>query len=78
MAVAKGPLKRELTVYCEERTRVGEPFAGRAALCHVYQRFKLDCGMAMGIDISMLVQFTFNSDLEGFLSAWDYTLMVFK
>ena len=75
MAVAKGPLKRELTLYSEERTRVGQPLAGRAALWHVYARFKLDRGMAMGIDLSTLVQLTFSGCLETFLSAWDYILM---
>ena len=29
----------------------------------------------MGIDTSMLVQFTFKGDFKGFLAAWDYTLM---
>ena len=32
MAVAKGPLKRERALYSEERTRVGQLVAGRAAL----------------------------------------------
>ena len=45
MTVAKGPLKRELTRYSEERMRIGQPLAGRAALWHVYQRFKLDLGV---------------------------------
>lgn len=75
MVVAKGTLKRDLTLYSEERTRVGRPLAGRAALWHVYARFKLDRGMAMGIDFSTLVQLTFSGCLETFLSAWDYTFM---
>ena len=72
MTVAKGPLKRELRLYAEERTRIGQLLAGRAALWHVYQRFKLERGIAMGIDISMLLQLTFDGDLEGFLPAWDH------
>ena len=64
-----------ITFYSEERTRVGQLLAGRAAFRHVYQRFKLDRGMAMVIDVSMLVQLTFNGELETFLAIWDYTLM---
>ena len=75
MTVAKGLLKRELTLYSEERTRIGQPLAGRAALWHVYQRFKLDRGMAIRSELSTLVQLTFTGDLEAFLLAWDYTLM---
>ena len=26
----------------------------------------------MGIDLSTLIQLTFNGDLKGFISAWDY------
>ena len=33
--VAKDAFKRELFVYGEERTRMGQPLAGRAALWHV-------------------------------------------
>ena len=73
--VAKGPLKRELLLYQEERTRRGEPLAGRAALWMMLQRFRLERGQAMCVDLSTLVQLTFQGDLESFLASWDHTLM---
>ena len=54
---------------------MGQPLVGFAALCHVYQRFKLDRGQAMCIDLSGLVQLSFQGDLEGFLAAGDCILM---
>ena len=78
MAVAKGPLKREFTLYAEERMRICQLLAGRAAFWHVYQCFKLDRGMALGIGISVLMQLTFNDDLEAFVPSWDYAMMALK
>ena len=57
---------------------MGQPLAGRAALWHLYQRFKLDGGDKLSIDLLTLLQLKFQSDLEGFLAAWDYTLMALK
>ena len=75
VAIAMGPLKRELLLYREECTRRGIPFSGRAALWHVYQGFKLDKGQAMYVDMSALVQVKYQGDLAGFLDAWDFILM---
>ena len=76
--IAKGPLKKEICLYGEERTRKGQSLAGRAALLHLYQSFKLDRCDALSIDLSTLLQLKIQGDLEGFLAAWDYTLMALK
>ena len=78
LGVAKGPLKREILLYGEEQIRKGHPLSGRAASWHVHQRYKLDGGEAMCVDLSTLMGMTFQSDLEGFLAAWDYTLLAPK
>ena len=44
----------------------------------MYQRFKLDRGRALTIDVATLWNVSFGLDLEGFLAAWDHTLMVLK
>ena len=75
MEIAKGPLKREMLLYQEERTRRGFPLTGRAALWLIYQRCKLERGQAMCVDLSTIVQLEFKGDLEGYLDAWDRTLM---
>ena len=41
----------------------------------VLERFKLERGAAMAIDLTTLVGLESNGDLESFLSTWDYTLM---
>jgi hypothetical protein len=73
--IAKGPLKRELLLYQEQRTRQGHPLTGRAALWHVYQRFILERGQAMCIDLTSLVKLTYGGDLEGFIAASGRVLM---
>ena len=75
LKVSSGPLKRELTLYQEEQQRRGLPLGGRAALWHVFQRFRLERGAAMCVDITALTSLEFRGDLEGFLAAWDRTLM---
>ena len=76
--VAKGALGRELLLYREEKSRLGKALSGRAALWHPYQRFKLDHGMALSIDLSTLVQLSFGGDFEGFLVAWDHCFMALR
>ena len=65
-------------LYQEERTRRDHPVTGRAALWHVYQRFRLERGQSMYVDMSTLLQLSFQGDLEAFLDAWDYALMAMK
>ena len=44
----------------------------------MYQRFKFDRGTALSINLTTLIELSFGGDLEGFLAAWDYTLMAMK
>ena len=41
LAVASGPLRRELLIYQEEQTRKGNPLSGRCALHLVFFRFTI-------------------------------------
>ena len=75
LRISSGPLKRELTLYHEEQVRLGRPLGGRAALWHIFQRFRMERGTAMCVDITALTGLEFRGDLEGFLAAWDHTLM---
>ena len=75
VVIAKGPLARELYIYRDEEPGVGQALSGRAALWHLYQRFELDRGVALSIDLQTLVQLHFNADLKGFLANWDCCLM---
>jgi hypothetical protein len=75
LRIAADPLKRELVLYHEEQIRMGRPLGGRAALWHVFQRFCMGKGAAMCVDITTLTSLECKGDLEGFLAAWDHTLM---
>ena len=75
LRIAAGPLKRELVLYHEKQIRMGRPLGGQAALWHVFQRFRMEKGATMCVDITTLTNLEFKGDLEGFLAAWDHTLM---
>ena len=71
LKAAHSTLKRQLLVYQEAQTRRGLPLAGRAALWMCFDRFRLDRGQALCVDVTTLTELKFNGDLEGFLTAWD-------
>lgn len=75
VGVARRPLQRELLLYQERRSKAGFALTGRSALWHVYQRFSLERGHTMRVDLNTLCRLEFKGDLEACLSACDYTLM---
>ena len=75
MAVATGTLKRELDLYQDTQARQGRPMLGRAALHIVYQKFQLSAAVTRSIDLRTLMELRYGGDLEGFMRAWDSTIV---
>ena len=48
---------------------------GRAALWHVYQKFKLSAGAALAVDYQTLMALKFEGNLKGFMHSWDSCVM---
>ena len=58
--VAEGPLKAELLTYRESQSRIGRALSCRAALWHLYRRFRFDYGAALSMDLHTLVGLHFS------------------
>ena len=48
---------------------------GRAALWHVYQKFRLSAGAALAVDYQTLMALKFEGDLEGFMPSLDFCVV---
>ena len=73
--IARGPVKREILKYQEVNLRKGEPLGGRSALFILLQRYQIDSGTQMQVDLSSIMTLKFENDLEIFLDKLDYVLL---
>ena len=48
---------------------------GQAALHIVYQQFQLSAAVTRSIDLRTLMELRYGGDLEGFMRAWDSTIV---
>ena len=67
VAIINGPLRKEIVLYQAAQALQGRPMQGRAALWHVYQKFKLSAGAALAVDYQTLMALKFEGDLKGFM-----------
>ena len=72
---ARGPLKRELTIYQESRTNAGQATSGRALFWMLLKSFQLDLGQRLKVDIADLLGWKYKGDLGVYLDGLDQLLM---
>jgi hypothetical protein len=73
--IARGEAKREILMYQEKALRRGEPLGGRTAMFILLQRYHIDSGTQMQVDLSSIMALKFDGDLEIFLDKLDYVLL---
>ena len=75
LEMARGPAKRDILMYQEVNFRKGEPLGGRSAMFIVLQRYHIDSGTQMQVDLTSIMSLKFDTDFEVLLSRLDYVLM---
>jgi hypothetical protein len=64
MQISNGDLKRELITSQEALSKENIPLPGRVSFFLLLQRYKLDRGQSLHVDLSGLMQLEYKGDLE--------------
>jgi cytoplasmic iron level regulating protein YaaA (DUF328/UPF0246 family) len=75
MQISNGDLKRELIMAQEALSKENIPLPGRVSFFLLLQRYKLDRGQSLHVDLSGLMQLEYKGDLEQYLDKLDSVLM---
>lgn len=75
MKISKGATKKELILYQETQAKACLPMSGRAALWIFLNRYHIDKGQALQVDLAGLLALEYKGDLEAYLDLLDAKLL---